>query len=243
MGLAADYRRFIRNFSDLSKPLTTLTKKEHPFIWTDECRNAFNTLKKKLTTAPILAHPRMGVPFTLDTDASQYAISSVLSQEQDGKEQVTAYGSKTLSPAEQKYCATRKELLAIVYFLKYFRPYLYGQNVTVRTDHGAITWLLNFKNPEGQLARWLEVISQYQLKIVHRAGRTHSNADGLSRRPCSQCGRLQDTYAGVLYMPKTVRQPGIFTGPHSSSPPKIVDTSLSEMSVRMPREFRAEQAL
>lgn len=192
LGLASYYRRFIYKFSDVARPLTALTKKENPFIWTDKCETAFQTLKEKLTTAPILAYPRMGVGFILDTDASQFAIGAVLAQKNEGKEEVTAYGSKTLSPAEQNYCVTRRELLAVVYFLKYFRPYLYGQDVTVRTDHGALTWLLKFKNPEGQLARWLEVISQYKLTIIHRAGRAHSNADGLSRRPCSQCGRLQD---------------------------------------------------
>ena len=192
LGLASYYRRFIYKFSDVARPLTALTKKENPFIWTDKCETAFQTLKEKLTTAPILAYPRMGVGFILDTDASQFAIGAVLAQKNEGKEEVTAYGSKTLSPAEQNYCVTRRELLAVVYFLKYFRPYLYGQDVTVRTDHGALTWLLKFKNPEGQLARWLEVISQYKLTIIHRAGRAHSNADGLSRRPCPQCGRLQD---------------------------------------------------
>ena len=116
----------------------------------------------------------------------------MLSQEEEGRERVIAYASTTLSKAEQNYCVTRRELLAVVYFLKHFRPYLYGQDVTVRTDHGALRWLFNFKNPEGQLARWLEVISQYRLTLVHRAGRQHCNADGLSRRPCRQCGQAED---------------------------------------------------
>lgn len=192
LGLASYYRRFIKVFSDEAKPLTKLTEKEQEFVWTKECETAFQALKEKLITAPILAYPQLGVEFILDTDASNYGIGAVLSQEDDGKERVVAYASRTLNKAEQNYCVTRRELLAIVTFLKHFRHYLYAQPVTVRTDHGALRWLMNTKNPEGQLARWLEVVSQYRLTLVHRAGRIHCNADGLSRRPCSQCGRLQD---------------------------------------------------
>lgn len=192
LGLASYYRRFIKKFSDVAKPLTALTQKDCPFTWTEECAAAFTTLKERLTTAPILSYPRIGVKFLLDTDASKFGIGAVLSQEKDDKEVVTAYASRTLNRAEQNYCVTRRELLAIVTFLKHFRHYLYGQEVTVRTDHGALTWLMQFKNPEGQLARWLEVVSQYRLTLIHRPGRVHMNADGLSRRPCSQCGRLED---------------------------------------------------
>ena len=196
LGLASYYRRFIKNFSNVAKPLTKLTEKEQEFIWTTECEEAFQALKHKLITAPILAYPKLGVEFILDTDASNFGVGAVLSQEDDGKERVIAYASRTLNKAEQNYCVTRRELLAIVTFLKHFRHYLYGQSVTVRTDHGALRWLMNTKNPEGQVARWLEVVSQYRLTLVHRAGRIHLNADGLSRRPCSQCGRLQDVCKG-----------------------------------------------
>ena len=84
---------------------------------------------------------------------------------------------------------TRRELLAMVVFLKHFRQYLYGNKVTIRTDHGALRWLVNFRDPQGQMARWLQVISEYNFTIVHQDGRSHGNADGLSRKPCSQCGR------------------------------------------------------
>ena len=192
LGLASYYRRYIKGFAHIAKPLHALTQKEVQFVWSQDCEEAFQMLKDKLTASPILAYPRVGTPFIMDTDASQYAIGAVLSQEQDERERVVAYGSRTLTPPEQNYCVTRKELLAIIHFLKHFKHYLYGQEVRVRTDHGALTWLLNFKHPEGQLARWLEVITQYQLTLIHRPGRIHRNADGLSRRPCSQCGRLKD---------------------------------------------------
>ncbi len=120
------------------------------------------------------------------------AIGVVLSQNIGGQEHVIAYASRTLTKAEKRYCVTRKELLALVHFVKYFRHYLYGKAFTVRTDHSSLRWLMNFKNPEGQMARWLEVLSAYDMKIVHRPGRLHQNADGLSRmNTCYQCGLLE----------------------------------------------------
>ena len=130
----------------------------------------------------------------MDTDASNQAIGAVLSQIQDGQERVVAYASKSLGKAERNYCVTRKELLAIVVYLKHFRQYLYGRRVTIRTDHGSLRWLTSFKEPQGQLARWLEIISEYDYHIVHRAGRSHGNADGLSRHPCTQCGRIEEDF-------------------------------------------------
>ena len=192
LGLASYYRKYIKGFSTIAKPLTGLTEKNQAFIWSPECEHALQTLKEKLITAPILAYPKPGQPFILDTDASNFGIGAVLSQEHDGHERVTAYASRTLNKAERNYCVTRRELLAIVTFLKKFRHYLYGHEVLVRTDHGALRWLMNFKDPEGQLARWLEIISRFRLTLQHRAGRIHMNADGLSRRPCTQCGQPND---------------------------------------------------
>ena len=185
--LCSYYRRFIADYSHIAKPLTRLTEKNFKFNWIKECAEAFEKLKQMLITAPILAHPDFSKPFILDTDASDHAIGAVLSQKVDDKERVVAYASRTLTKTERKYCVTRKELLALVYFVKYFRHYLYGCEFTVRTDHGSLRWLMNFKNPEGQVARWLEVLSAYQFKVEHRPGRLHGNADGLSRKPASQC--------------------------------------------------------
>ena len=126
----------------------------------------------------------MSKAFLLDTDASGYGIGSVLSQIVNGKEVVIAYFSKALSKAQRQYCVTRRELLAIILSLKQFHHYLYGTQFLVRTDHGALTWLLRFKNPEGQMARWLEMLNTYNFDIQHRPGKLHGNADGLPRRPC-----------------------------------------------------------
>ena len=186
LGLCGYYRRFIANYSHIAKPLTRLTEKDYKFNWTEECSEAFNSLKQMLITAPILAHPDFSKPFILDTDASDQAIGAVLAQRFDNKERVVAYASRTLTKTERKYCVTRKELLALVFFVKYFRHYLYGSDFTVRTDHSSLRWLMNFKNPEGQVARWLEILSTYTFTVEHRPGRLHGNADSLSRKPDSQ---------------------------------------------------------
>jgi hypothetical protein len=187
LGLCSYYRRFVKGFADIAKPLHKLTELNAPFDWTPECQKAFETLRHALTTAPILSFPIPGKPFIIDTDASGVGLGAVLSQEQDGVEHVIAYYSRCLSKEERRYCVTRQELLAVVEAIKHFHHYVYGVPTRVRTDHGALTWLLSFKNPEGQMARWLEVIGEYNLTIRHRAGRLHGNADALSRRPCSNC--------------------------------------------------------
>ena len=129
------------------------------FRWTEACTKAFEDLKTCLTSSPILAYPRSTGTYILDTDASAYGIGSVLQQVQDDEEKVIACASRALSHEEQQYCTTRRELLAIFHFLKHFRHYLYGQDIIVRTDHGSLSWLLGFKSPTGQLARWFRANS------------------------------------------------------------------------------------
>ena len=188
LGLCSYYRRYVFQFSTIAKPLHKLTEKVETFSWTQECDNAFNRLKHTLINAPILAYPLSEGEFILDTDASGFGISGVLSQLQNNEEKVIAYYSKCLSKAERRYCVTWRELLAVVNSVQQFHHYLYGQHFMVRTDHASLRWLTNFKNPEGQLARWIELLSTYDFQIVHRVGRSHSNADALSRRPCENEG-------------------------------------------------------
>ena len=138
--------------------------------------------------APILGYPRSEDLFILDTDASGCSIGGVLSQIQDGKEVVIAYGSRKLSKTEINYCVTRRELLAIVWFCEHYRHYLLGKRFKLRTDHGSLRWLFSFKDLEGQLARWIERLGSFDFEIEHRPGRLHSNSDALSRIPCQdQC--------------------------------------------------------
>lgn len=186
IGLASYYRRFVKDFASIAEPLHNLTKKNAHFQWHAEHQAAFNTLKHHLITAPVLGYPLDHGEMILDTDASDTGIGAVLSQMQGGTERVLAYGSRKLAKAEQNYCTTRRELLAIVDFTSHFRQYLLGRPFRVRTDHSSLRWLTRMKEPEGQLARWLEKLAEYEFEIIHRPGRLHTNADSLSRRPCRQ---------------------------------------------------------
>ena len=193
LGLVSYYRRFIKNFSQIAKPLHRLTENNRKFHWTEECPAAFTTLKGCLVESPILAYLDPALPFILDTDASDFAIGAVPSQVQNGVERPIAYGSRTLDKGQRQYCVTRKELLAIVYFVKHFRHYLYGSQFLLRTDHGALRLIFQFKDPQVQVARWLEVLGTYTFEIQHRPGVLHGNADGVSRIPCKQCGMQSDS--------------------------------------------------
>jgi len=196
LGLAGYYRRFVPNFASIALPLNDMMKKGRKFTWTVEAQQSFDQLKSVLTSPPVLAMPLDVGKFILDTDASDGAIGAVLSQVQDGYERVVAYASRRLDPREKNYCVTRKELLAVVYFLRYFRQYLLGREIKVRTDHSALTWLKRTPDPIGQQARWLEIMEEFDFTVEHRSGSRHANADALSRRPCPVrdrgAGRVSD---------------------------------------------------
>lgn len=188
IGLCSYHRRYVRNFADIARPLHKLTEKNVKFEWTDSCQESFDTLKRELTTAPILGYPTCEDKFIIDCDASNDGMGGVLSQVQNGTEKVICYFSKAFTKPERRYCVTRRELLAVVASIRHFHHYLYARHFLVRSDHGALRWLFKFKNPEGQIARWLETLATYDFNIEHRAERIHSNADALSRRLCCESG-------------------------------------------------------
>ena len=181
LGTASYYRKFIHNFSQLSAPLTNLLHKGVKFYWSDECQKAFELIKYRLTTAPILAFPSSEGEFILDTDACDHGLAAVLSQILNGEERVIAYASRTLNAAQKAYCVTYKELLAVRLFVEHFKVYLYGRRFKVRTDHSSLRWLKNFKKADGMVMRWITYLDTYDIIWVHRAGRSHGNADRLSR--------------------------------------------------------------
>ncbi|CAC5407757.1 unnamed protein product [Mytilus coruscus] len=158
-------RRFVPKCSSKAKPLHKLTELNTKFKWDEICQMSFDTLKQALISSPISAFPREEGLFIIDADTSQYGMGSVLSQIQDGIENVISYFSKTFSKPERQYCVTRKELFTMVSSIKNFHHYLYGRHFLVRTDHGAFRWLMNCKNPEGQMERWLEVLGTYDFEI------------------------------------------------------------------------------
>ena len=203
LGLSAYERRFIPNFSHVAKPLYDLTKKRAKYVWTNAQESAFNELKRLLSVAPVLSHYDPEADLILETDCSVHGAGSILFQVVDGQERVVAYYSKLLNKAQRNYCATKRELLSIVLSLAHFHVYLYGhKRFTVRTDHSSLRWLLNFKDLEGQLARWLERLQLYDFEIVYRAGTKIPASDALSRRPCSEdncrhCQRVESSACAV----------------------------------------------
>jgi hypothetical protein len=193
LGISNYYRRFIEGFSEKAAPLNMLLKKEAPFDWLDAQEQAFETLKNALSSPPVLGYPDFSKPFVLFTDACIKGLGAVLAQgatlpdasgppgAQRNEEKVIAYAARSLLDNEKNYSVTQLELLAIIYAVKHFDSYVRHSKFTVVTDHVALKWLINYKNPQGRIARWIETLQQYDFDIIHRPGRVHNNADTLSR--------------------------------------------------------------
>lgn len=188
LGLAGYYRRFIPNFSKITKPMTSLLKKDVPFVWGSDQQQAFDTCKNILTTTPLLQYPDFSKEFVLTTDASLHAIGAILSQGEIGKDLPIAYASRTLNKAESNYSTIERELLAIVWAVKHFRPYLFGRKFKIVTDHKPLTWLFSIKDPGSRLVRWRLKLEEYEYEIVYKAGKINTNADALSRPPILNIG-------------------------------------------------------
>lgn len=181
LGMASWYRKFVPNFADITTPLTELLKKSRKWFWSEECQSAFNTLKERLVSAPILTCPNFQHPFTVQTDASAFGLGAVLSQDSPEGEKVICYLSRSLSKAERNYSTTERECLAVVWALDKLRPYIEGSHFTVITDHHSLIWLARLKDPSGRLCRWAVKLQQYDFTIVHRKGKDHAVPDCLSR--------------------------------------------------------------
>ncbi|XP_055913098.1 uncharacterized protein LOC129946788 [Eupeodes corollae] len=181
VGTISWYRRFVPNFAILVRPLTDLLKKSKKFEWTKECEESFRKAKECLVTAPILTCPDFSRPFVVQTDASDYGIGAVLSQEFEDGEKAICYLSRSLNRNERNYSTTEKECLAVLWAIEKLRPYLEGVRFTVVTDHHSLVWLSNLKDPQGRLARWAIRLQQFDFKIIHRKGKEHVVPDMLSR--------------------------------------------------------------
>ena len=186
LGLCSWYRRFIRQFSSVCAPLNELLKKRkkgQSIVWTDEAEKAFLEVKRSLVSAPVLSSPDFTKPFTLQCDASNTGLGGVLTQTIEGNEHVIAFASRSLSKAERNYSVTERELLALIFSIEKFRPYIEGTKFTVITDHYSLVWLNRLKEPTGRLARWAVKIQQYDFEMIHRKGKFHVVPDVLSRIP------------------------------------------------------------
>ena len=176
------------SFAKVSADLFTLAHAKN-FIWTRKHQACFEKLKNLAISAPMLAHASPDGLFILDCDVSGTQIGTELSQVQNGVIKPICYASHVLLKQHRNYCTTQKELLAVVKFCRQFCHYLLGRHFLVRTDHNSLVWLTRFRHLEGQQARWLEELSQYDFKILHKKGVEYQNADSLSRLrdPFKEC--------------------------------------------------------
>ena len=161
-----------------------LLKRDAKFEWTEAQENAFQHLKFKLISRPILQYPDFSKEFILTTDASNRGLGAVLPQGPVGKDLPVAYASRSLKSAETNYTISEKVLLAVVWATKCFRPYLYGRRFKVVSDHKPLIWVMNVKKPGSRLMRWGIQLAEYDYEIVYKSGAQNANADDLCRIGC-----------------------------------------------------------
>ncbi|GJU61843.1 reverse transcriptase domain-containing protein [Tanacetum coccineum] len=181
LGHARFYRQFVQDFSKIARPMTHLLEKETPFIFSKECIEAFNILNQKVTEAPILVAPNWDLPFEIICDASDYAVGAVLGQHKTKHFQPIHYASKTMTDAQAHYTTTEKELLAVVYALEKFCPYLVLLKTIVYTDHSALKYLLAKQDAKPRLLRWILLLQEFNVIIRDKKGAENLAADHLSR--------------------------------------------------------------
>ena len=176
LGLAGYYKRFMKDFSTVARPLTALLKKNMPFQWNEKCQHSFERLKEALITAPILALPTESGDYVVYTDASRQGLGCVLMQ--TGR--VIAYASRQLRPHEMNYPTHDLELAAIVHALKIWRHYLYGETFTIFTDHKSLKYIPTQKELNLRQRRWMELLKDYDCTIEYHPGKANVIADALS---------------------------------------------------------------
>ena len=181
MGMAGYYRRFIAGFSEITAPLTDLTKKKAKFVWDSTHQTAFERIKQELSRAPVLQYPDYGKAFQIHTDASGSAIGGVLTQQHEGTDLPVAYFSRKLNPAETRYTVSEKEALAIVASVKHFSHYVFGHKFEVITDHAPLKYLFTNRTTVPRITKWALLLSEYCFDILYRPGKDHVIPDALSR--------------------------------------------------------------
>src|SRR3954470_5119636 len=181
LGHARFYRRFIKDFSKVSKQLCNLLAKDTVFDFNEECLKASETLKEKLISAPIVISPDWSLLFELMCDASNYTVGAVLGQRSNKIFHVIYYASRTLNGAQLNYATTEKEFLAVVFAIDKFRSYLLGSKVVIWTDHAAIKYLLAKKDAKPRLLRWVLLLQEFDIEIRDRKGSENLMPDHLSR--------------------------------------------------------------
>ena len=190
LGMFGWYSRFIENEAEFKVPLVRLLRKENPWHWGDEQEEAFQRLKRALAEAPVLARPDFSKTFTIHADASQYAIGSVLTQEDENGEHPIVYVSRVLTPAEMNYSTTDREVLSILYAIRKMRCYVEGYHFIIKTNHMALKFLQSVKEPTGRLAHWILELQEYDFEIYYKKGSLQVVGDTLSRNIDTEDGEI-----------------------------------------------------
>lgn len=237
LGLAGYYRRFIGEFAQISKPLTRLLNKDSKFVWGSDQEEAFKTLRSALCDDPVLQYPDFSKPFNVACDASGYALGAVLSQGELGKDRPIAYASRLLHGAETNYSTIEKECLAIIFAVQYFRPYIYGREFRLITDHRPLVWMNSVQDPTSRLLRWRLKLAEFEYQIIYKPGKANSHADALSRNPVTL--PLSARKANKKHVPPPLRWQTRFSSDSAdSNAPEPLPANPTPPSMPCPRNAR-----
>ncbi len=167
LGLTGYYQKYVQGYSQLAGPLFDLTRKDVVFVWSRNCQQAFDTLKKALVDAPTLIRLDFSRPFCLDVDWSTRGIGAILSQKEGRFEKVVAYASKGLMVAQRRFHPMEGECYALIWGIMHFRQYLHRTRFTIRIDHKPFKWLAMVSDASGKRGRWIHLLQDFDFKIVH----------------------------------------------------------------------------